>query len=36
MKDPIEKYITAAKATVQYFDNLFLSTETGVELLRLI
>ncbi|KAM3699102.1 hypothetical protein ACB098_05G000100 [Castanea mollissima] len=36
VKEPIQKYITAAKAVLQYVDNLFLSSETGAELLRLI
>ena len=36
MKEPIQKYVAAAKAVLQYIDNLFLSSETGAELLRLI
>jgi hypothetical protein len=36
VKEPIQKYITAAKAVLQYVDNIFLATETGAELLRLI
>ncbi|KAL0009646.1 hypothetical protein SO802_004754 [Lithocarpus litseifolius] len=36
VKEPLQKYVTAAKAVLQYVDNLFLSSETGAELLRLI
>lgn len=36
MKEPMQKYITASKAVLQYVDNIFLSTEAGAELLRMI
>jgi len=36
LKEPVQKYITASKVVLQYIDNIFQSTETGNELLRLI
>ncbi|XP_050274274.1 accelerated cell death 11-like [Quercus robur] len=36
LKEPIHKYINAAKVVLQYIDSVFLSTETGAEMLRTI
>ena len=36
LKEPIQKYINAAKVVLQYIDSVFLSTETGAEMLRTI
>lgn len=36
VKEPIHKYINAAKVVLQYIDSVFLSTETGAEMLRTI
>ncbi|XP_075672896.1 accelerated cell death 11-like [Castanea sativa] len=36
VKESMQKYITASKSVLQYVDNIFLSTETGAELLKLI
>ncbi|KAL0005869.1 hypothetical protein SO802_013430 [Lithocarpus litseifolius] len=36
LKEPIHKYINAAKVVLQYIDSVFQSTETGAEMLRTI
>nr|POE83417.1 hypothetical protein CFP56_49821 [Quercus suber] len=36
LKEPIHKYINAAKVVLQYIDSVFLTTETGAEMLRTI
>nr|XP_023913327.1 accelerated cell death 11-like [Quercus suber] len=36
LKEHIHKYINAAKVVLQYIDSVFLSTETGAEMLRTI
>ncbi|KAM4087908.1 hypothetical protein ACB094_07G031300 [Castanea mollissima] len=36
VKESMQKYINASKSVLQYVDNIFLSTETGAEVLKLI